>query len=106
MARCSFPTPTRGASPMREGSDWFSDRPLVTGEKLETMRKEQPTFRKLPDLVRGKEVFWVKPALVAEVNYCSWTKDGLLRHTSFKRLREDKGLGRLRSGRQPFCALS
>ncbi|PKN27947.1 MAG: hypothetical protein CVU64_15095 [Deltaproteobacteria bacterium HGW-Deltaproteobacteria-21] len=30
---------------------------------------------------------------MAEVNYCSWTKNGLLRHTSFKELREDKRVG-------------
>ncbi len=69
----------------------FTDRALATiGTRLEGIRKQEPTFRKLPDLVRGEEVFWVKPELVAEVNYCSWTKDGLLRHTSFKGIREDR----------------
>lgn len=68
----------------------FSDRSLENiGGKLERIRKQEPTFRRLPDLVRGEEVFWVKPQLVAEVNYCSWTRDGLLRHKSFKGLRED-----------------
>lgn len=69
----------------------FTDRALTTiGTRLDDIRKQESTFRKLSNLVRGEEVFWVKPCLVAEVNYCSWTKDGLLRHTSFKGIREDK----------------
>jgi ATP-dependent DNA ligase len=28
-------------------------------------------------------VYWVEPKLVAEINYLSWTGDGLLRHTVF-----------------------
>ena len=33
---------------------------------------------------------WVKPALVAEVAFTEWTRDGLLRHPAFEGLREDK----------------
>jgi bifunctional non-homologous end joining protein LigD len=32
----------------------------------------------------------VRPELVAEVAYRGWTSDGLVRHASFKGLREDK----------------
>lgn len=35
-------------------------------------------------------VHWVKPKLVAEVTYLTWTADNLLRHTVFIGLREDK----------------
>lgn len=40
----------------------------------------------------GKErgVVWVRPELVAEVEFRSWTADRLLRHASFKGVREDK----------------
>jgi ATP-dependent DNA ligase len=34
-------------------------------------------------------VHWVKPKLVAETTYLTWT-DGLLRHTVYVGLREDK----------------
>ena len=34
-------------------------------------------------------VHWVKPKLVAEITYLTWT-DGLLRHTVYVGLREDK----------------
>jgi len=33
---------------------------------------------------------WVKPQLVCEVAFTGWTKDGLMRHPVFSRLREDK----------------
>ncbi len=35
-------------------------------------------------------VTWVRPALVAEVTFTGWTRDHLLRHAVFKRLRDDK----------------
>ena len=35
-------------------------------------------------------VHWVEPKLVADITYLTWTADGLLRHTVFVGLREDK----------------
>ncbi len=37
---------------------------------------------------RRKNVVWIKPALVAEVEYRAWTHDGKARHASYKGLRE------------------
>lgn len=39
---------------------------------------------------RAKEITWVEPRLVAEVEYATLTRDGVLRQASFKALREDK----------------
>jgi bifunctional non-homologous end joining protein LigD len=39
---------------------------------------------------QARDVSWVKPQLVAEVEFSNWTDDGLLRHSSFQGLREDK----------------
>ncbi|QMT62063.1 DNA ligase D [Legionella sp. PC997] len=36
-----------------------------------------------------KTAIWVKPELVCEVEYIEWTSEGILRHPSFKGLRED-----------------
>ena len=35
-------------------------------------------------------VHWVRPELVAEVKYLTWTEDNLLRQTVYEGLREDK----------------
>jgi ATP-dependent DNA ligase len=35
-------------------------------------------------------VKWVKPKLVAQVRFLTWTADGLLRQVSYQGLREDK----------------
>ena len=35
-------------------------------------------------------VHWVEPKLIAEITYLTWTADGLLRHTVYVGLREDK----------------
>lgn len=37
-----------------------------------------------------RSVHWVKPVLVGEIEYMCMTDDGILRHPSFKGLREDK----------------
>jgi bifunctional non-homologous end joining protein LigD len=38
----------------------------------------------------AKDALWVKPELVAEVQFSTWTADNLVRQASFKGLREDK----------------
>ncbi|CAI09926.1 ATP-dependent DNA ligase [Aromatoleum aromaticum EbN1] len=49
-------------------------------------RKDSPFARK----PRGAGQHWVRPALVAEVEYAGWTRDNLLRQAAFAGLREDK----------------
>ena len=60
---------------------------LVRLKKLE--RKSMP-FERAAKGVNFKGVHWVEPQLVCEVVFTGWTADGLLRHPSFKGLREDK----------------
>ena len=43
-----------------------------------------------PPAPHPRSAHWVRPRLVAEVAFGSWTDDGLLRHPSFVALREDK----------------
>lgn len=39
---------------------------------------------------KGKGLVWVRPELVGEVEFRSWTSDRIIRHASFQGLREDK----------------
>jgi DNA ligase D-like protein (predicted ligase) len=41
-------------------------------------------------------VHWVEPKLVAEITYLTWTADGLVRHTVFVGLRDDKPADQVR----------
>jgi bifunctional non-homologous end joining protein LigD len=61
--------------------------------RLKALASDAPTVS-IPAHVplSGKSIHWVKPALVAEVAYRGWGKEGLLRQAAFKRLRDDKAV--------------
>ena len=44
----------------------------------------------------AKGALWVRPELVAEVQFSTWTADKLVRQASFKGLREDKKAAEVR----------
>jgi bifunctional non-homologous end joining protein LigD len=46
--------------------------------------------------LRPADTHWVKPKLVAEINYATWEPGGVLRQTSFEALREDKPASQVR----------
>ncbi|MDR9458183.1 MAG: DNA ligase D [Salegentibacter sp.] len=50
--------------------------------------KESPFPKKIN--LRGRKPIWMQPKLICEVKYSEMTKNGLLRHSVFKGLREDK----------------
>ncbi|MFC6490076.1 DNA ligase D [Nitratireductor sp. GCM10026969] len=56
-------------------------------EKLE--QKESPFAGKLT-AEEARQARFVRPELVAEVEFSTWTADDLIRHASFRGLREDK----------------
>lgn len=67
----------------------FTEASLSAIEKKlkKYIQKVIPFNRKPPE---SKHATWVKPVLVAEVEFTEWTLDGHLRHPSFKGLRMDK----------------
>ena len=58
---------------------------LLAGLATDVCPFEPPPPRELARLAR-----WVRPELVAEVAFGSWTTDGMLRHPAYMGLRSDK----------------
>ncbi|RDJ12402.1 non-homologous end-joining DNA ligase [Rhizobium grahamii] len=79
----------------RKGGDWVYVGSVGTGfseKTAEQLRKMLDTIKsKKPPVVysgRRKNLVWVQPTLIAEIEYRAWTHDGKLRHASYKGLRE------------------
>ena len=51
---------------------------------------ERPTPPCEGAMPKGSEHVWVEPQMVVEARYKTWTEDGLLRHSVFVRIRDDK----------------
>ncbi len=58
--------------------------------RLEPMRISSSPFANRLSTEEARQVRFVRPELAAEVDFRAWTADGLLRHASFRALREDK----------------
>jgi bifunctional non-homologous end joining protein LigD len=60
--------------------------------KLRPLQQKESPFAVVPKMpkVKKADVVWVKPELVAEVEFVEWTHDGRLRAPSYQGLREDK----------------
>jgi bifunctional non-homologous end joining protein LigD len=58
--------------------------------RLEPMRVASSPFAGKLSSEEARQVRFVRPELVAEVDFRAWTADNVLRHASFRALREDK----------------
>jgi len=66
----------------------FNDRELERlGDALRARARETSPF---VGTQPPREARFVRPELVAEIEFREWTRDGMLRHPSYKGLREDK----------------
>jgi bifunctional non-homologous end joining protein LigD len=64
--------------------------------RLDKIERKSTPFSNPPRGADARGVHWVKPDLVGEVAFTGWTSDNLLRHPSFKGLREDKPAGKVK----------
>jgi bifunctional non-homologous end joining protein LigD len=60
-------------------------------EKLAPLIQKECPFDVEPET--GSPTSWIKPELVCEVGLTGWTREGVMRHPVFLRLREDKSAG-------------
>jgi bifunctional non-homologous end joining protein LigD len=69
------------------GTGFTEDTLTSLSRQLESLARPQSPFA---DPVRERTAHWVEPALVANIAFTEWTRDGRLRHPRFEGLRPDK----------------
>ena len=74
----------------RVGTGFSADVAESLQTRLERLRTDEKPFDNAMTADERRSVRYVRPELVAEVEFRAWTADGHLRHASFRGLREDK----------------
>jgi bifunctional non-homologous end joining protein LigD len=81
----------------RVGTGFTEESLADLHERLARLGTDEPPFVNPPTGHAAADAHWVKPELVAEVEYGSWTREGMLRHSVFLGLRDDKKPGAVSS---------
>jgi bifunctional non-homologous end joining protein LigD len=72
----------------RTGTGFTQKTHASVRDQLDKIRQAATPFDN-PPLEASKGALWVKPQLVAQVNFANWTSDNVVRHASFQGLRDD-----------------
>jgi bifunctional non-homologous end joining protein LigD len=73
----------------RTGTGFNQKTHRIIRDKLDALRQQGTPFDNPPAEAK-RNAIWVKPEVVAQVHFATWTADNLLRQAAFQGLREDK----------------
>jgi bifunctional non-homologous end joining protein LigD len=74
----------------RVGTGFNAQSLVEMRQRLEKLSQDKCPFAAVPSKERSPAVKWVRPKLIAEIQFSTWTDAGILRQPSFQGLREDK----------------
>jgi bifunctional non-homologous end joining protein LigD len=74
----------------RVGTGFSIKERLELQKKLDKIAQSKMPFVAIPRDPGLRQAQWSKPQLVGEVEFTEWTSDNIIRHPSFKGLRQDK----------------
>jgi bifunctional non-homologous end joining protein LigD len=73
----------------RTGTGFTQKIHRMLRDKLEALRAKTAPFDQIPAVAK-RDANWVRPELLAQVRFATWTADDLVRQASYLGLREDK----------------